>query len=69
MKVIFQLNSKATHCQTFKNLFSLFSAKNLLLNLSKRFRYSLYTHLKNKFTLEQATKAQMGNRGIALLFI
>jgi len=33
------------------------------------FRYTLYNHLKSKFTLEQATKAQRGSKGIALLFI
>jgi len=28
-----------------------------------------WAKVKVKFTLEQATKAQMGNRGIALLFL
>ena len=29
----------------------------------------VYTKVKVKFTLEQATKAQMGSRGIAPLFL
>jgi hypothetical protein len=44
------------------------TTKSLLFTFRNKYILPIYT-VKVKFTLEQATKAQWGSRGIALLFL